>query len=179
MYRSKGFSTCELILSALLIVIGVLTLTRPDSALESAAIIYGILAAVIGIFDIIVYVKLERRTGFGPAASLVTGILSILAGVMILLRPVVGTIALVWLFPIWFICHCISRLMNLGVTRVLAGNVYYYFSLVLNIIGLILGFALLFDPFLSAFTMAFLVGFYLILLGIDGVVNSIGNLARR
>lgn len=67
-----------------------------------------------------------------------TGILSILAGVMILLRPVVGTIALVWLFPIWFICHCISRLMNLGVTRVLAGNVYYYFSLVLNIIGIIL-----------------------------------------
>ena len=69
--------------------------------------------------------------------------------------------------------------MNLGVTRVLAGNIYYCFSLVLNIIGLILGFALLFDPFLSAFTMAFLVGFYLILLGIDGVVNSIGNLARR
>ncbi len=178
MYNSKVFSICELIVSVLLVITGAITLTRPDSALEGATIVYGLLAIVMGVFDIVVYVKLESRTGFGPAASLVAGIISVLAGILILLYPVAGTVALVWLFPVWFICHCVSRLMNLGVTRAIAGSTYYYFSLVVNIIGLILGFMLLFDPFLSAFTMAFMVGFYLILLGIDGVVDSIARLSR-
>lgn len=179
MYRSKGFSICELIVSALLVITGAITLTRPDGALEGAAVVYGLLAVIMGAFDIAVYVKLERRTGFGPAASLVAGILSIIAGVLILLRPVVGTLALVWLFPIWFVCHCASRLMNLGLTRAVYGKAYYYFSMVVNIIGLILGIMLFFDPILSAFTMAFMVGFYLILLGIDGVVDSVSNLSKR
>lgn len=179
MYKSKWYGVFELIISILLVVFGAYTLTRPTTALESAVIIYGVLAIAMGVLDIAVYVKLERRTGFGPAASLVTGIISILAGIMILLEPVAGVITLSWLFPIWFICHCISRLTNLGLTRVIAGKTYYYFSLVINILGLIVGIMMLFDPFVSMFTMAYMVGFYLIMLGIDGIVVALGTLGRK
>ena len=100
MYKSRRLGVIELIVSILLVVLGVYTLSSPGAALESAVIIYGILAVVMGVFDIVVYVKLEQRTGFGPVVSLVTGIISILAGVMILLEPVAGVLALSWLFPI-------------------------------------------------------------------------------
>lgn len=179
MRKSKWIGVCGLVVSVLLIIFGCYTLTRPDAALESATIIYGILAIVMGVMDIVVYARLERRTGFGPVAALVTGIISVLAGVMILLEPVAGTLALVWLFPIWFICHCVSRLMSLGFTRAVAGNTYYYFSLIVNILGLIVGIMLCFDPLVSMFTMAFMIGFYLIMLGVDGVVSSIAMLANK
>ena len=79
MYKSKGFGALGLVISILLIISGAITLTRPSTALASAAVIYGILAIVIGVMDIAVYVKLERRTGFGPVTSLVTGIISLIA----------------------------------------------------------------------------------------------------
>ncbi len=179
MSKSKWMNVFGLIISVLLIIFGAYTLTRPDAALESATIIYGVLAILMGVFDIAAYVKLERRTGFGPVAALVTGMISVIAGVLILFEPVAGTLALVWLFPIWFICHCVSRLMSLGITRMIGGNVYYYFSLVVNIIGLVVGIMMCFDPLLSMFTMAYMVGFYLILLGVDGVVSSLAGLGRR
>ncbi len=177
MYRSKGYSVVELIVSILLIIMGAVTLRRPEGTLGSIAAIYGILAIVLGILDIVVYAKLERRTGFGPVSSLITGILSILSGVLFLLQPVAGTVALAWLFPIWFISHCASRLMNLGLTKLFNGKVYFYFSLVLNILGLILGILLLFNPFLSAVMMVFLIGFYLTLLGVDGIVDAVRGLS--
>ena len=179
MYKSRGLGVIELIVSILLVVLGVYTLSSTGAALESAVIIYGILAVVMGVFDIVVYVRLERRTGFGPVISLVTGIISILAGVMILLEPVAGVLALSWLFPIWFICHCISRLMNLGLTRLAAGMAFYYLALVLNILGLIVGIVMCFSPLFSVLTLAYMVGFYLILLGIDGIVMAVSNFTRR
>lgn len=179
MYKSRGFGVFELIVSILLTVLGVYTLSRPGAALESAVIVYGILAIAMGVFDIVVYVKLERRTGFGPVVSLVTGIISSLAGVMILLEPVAGVLALSWLFPVWFICHCISRLMNLGLTRLAAGRAFYYLALVLNILGQIVGIVMCFSPLFSVLTLAYMVGFYLILLGIDGTVMAVSSFTRR
>ena len=179
MYKSKGFAVCELIVSTLLVVFGVYTLANPSATLESAVIIYGLLAVLMGVLDIVVYVKLERRTGFGPIASLVTGIISVIAGAMILLEPLAGVLALTLLFPMWFICHCISRLMNLGLTRLVAGNAYYYFALVVNILGLILGIMMCFNPIVSVFTFSFIVGIYLILLGVHGIVLALSGLSRR
>ena len=62
----------------------------------------------------------------------------------------VGIAAL--LFPLWFIAHCISRLTHLGIIRMMAGSFYYTFSLVVNILGLVLGILMLFQPFIALFT---------------------------
>ena len=179
MKRSKGLAVCGLIISILLVIFGAFTLTRPDTGLESAVIIYGVLAIAMGVLDIAVYVRLERRTGFGPVTALITGILSLIAGILFLLQPVAGALTLTWLFPIWFICHCVSRLANIGITRIVAGRTYYYFDLIINILGLIVGIMLCFNPLVSALTMSYMVGFYLIVLGIEGVVMAIEMLNRR
>ena len=71
MYENKRLSIVELIFSVLLIICGVFTLTRPAAAIGGAAIVYGILAIATGVMDIVIYAKLERHTGFGPATVLV------------------------------------------------------------------------------------------------------------
>ena len=121
MRSKKTLGWGELALGILLIALGIFSFARPESALAGVTYLYGILALVTGIIDIVFYVKLEQRTGFGPGLSLAGGILSILAGLMILLYPSAGAWALVVLFPIWFIAHCISRLTRLPLVR-LAGR---------------------------------------------------------
>ena len=75
MYKSKWLGAVELIFSILLIICGVFTLTRPAAAIGGAAIVYGILAIATGVMDIVIYAKLERHTGFGPATVLVRRLL--------------------------------------------------------------------------------------------------------
>lgn len=179
MKRKMGFGWIELILGVLLVLAGVYALANPQAALGSMVVLYGLAAIVTGIADIVIYVKLERRTGFGPVLSLVAGILSILAGIFILLNPGAGQWAFGAFFPLWFIAHCISRLANLGVTRVVAGNAYYYFALIVNILGLILGVLLLFNPWVSMLTLGYIIGLYLVLLGVGSIVMAFAKTNGR
>ena len=149
MRRRSGFGWLELIIGILLILIGIFTLLRPGSVFSGLLFLFGIIAVIMGIADILLYIEVERYTGFGPVVSLISGILSVMAGIMLLVYPGAGVMVLSLLFPIWFIAHCISRLAHLGVIRLLSGAGEYYFTLVVNIIGLILGFLMILRPMLS------------------------------
>lgn len=169
----------ELIVGVALIILGAATFVRPSGALSGIVFVYGILAIITGIADIVFYVQQEKRTGFGPALSLVTGILSIIAGVFLLLNIDAGKWVMVVLFPLWFITHCIARLCHLPEIRLMAGTGYYYFTLIVNIIGLVLGFVMIFNPMLSFFSVSYIIGFYLILIGIDYLVQAVSDVGMH
>lgn len=179
MRNRKMLGWGELIVGIAFIVLGAITFVRPSSALSGIVFVYGLMAVASGIADIVYYVKMERRTGFGPAMSLVTGILSILAGIFLLLNIDAGKWTLVLLFPIWFITHCIARLCRLSEIRLLAGTGYYYFTLIVNIIGLVLGFAMIFNPAVSFFSVSYIIDLYLILMGIDYIVQAVSDVGAR
>lgn len=174
----KHFGWLQLILGAILIIAGIYALYHPAAALSGAALLYGAAAIVTGIVDILIYVRLERRTGFGPVFSLVTGIFSLIAGVIILFQPGAGEWTLVILFPIWFLAHCLSNLARLPLTRWITDSVNYYISLILNILGLLIGFMMLFSPAMSLFSLPLLISVYLIVLGIDSVILGIQALRK-
>ena len=174
MRRRSGFGWLELIIGILLILIGIFTLLRPGSVFSGLLFLFGIIAVIMGIADILLYIE-----GFGPVVSLISGILSVMAGIMLLVYPGAGVMVLSLLFPIWFIAHCISRLAHLGVIRLLSGAGEYYFTLIVNIIGLILGFLMILRPMLSLTAVGCIAGAYLILLGIDSVVMAFSNMGLR
>lgn len=176
MRKKNAYGWSELITGILLIVLGIMTISRPFNVLSGIVSVYGILAIITGIIDIVFYIKTEQRTGFGPTVSLVTGIIGIFAGVLLLFRPGIGSWTLIMLFPLWFIVHCISRLTHLPMIRYTAGTGYYYFSLVINIIGLIMGFIMIINPMVSLFSVGYLIGGYLILSGIDHIVLAVYEL---
>ena len=179
MKRMKTLGWVELILSLLLIGAGIYSFVNPSAALTGVTAVYGIAALITGIADIVFYVKLEQRTGFAPVMSLVGGIVSIIAGLLILFNITAGAWALVILFPIWFIAHCIARLAHLPFVRLFAGNGYYVFSLIVNILGLIWGILMFVKPFVSLFSFSYMIGFYLIFLGIDSLVFALSLLSSR
>lgn len=179
MRKRSGFGWLELAIGILLIILGILSFAKPGYILTGLVLAYGIVAIIMGIADIILYIQVERYTGFGPILSLISGILSVMSGLMLIVHPRAGTLVLTLLFPIWFIAHCISRLSNLHHIRLVAGNELYYFSLVINIIGLILGFMMLMSPVFTLKTIRCFAGIYLILLGIDSIVVAVSRMGTR
>ena len=176
MRRRSGYGWFELIIGILLVILGVFTFIRPENTLTAIVIVYGLIAVITGISDIIFYVKAEKYTGFGPTISLISGIFSTMAGFMLMVYPGSGKWIMILILPIWFIAHCISRLSHLNIIRIKAGRRYYYFTLIVNIIGIILGFIMIIYPEISLFSVGFIIGTYFILLGIDSIVIAISNM---
>ena len=82
-------------------------------------------------------------------------------------------------FPLWFIAHCISRLAGLNAVSFFAGRAAYWFTLILNILGLILGAMMLFDPWVSLLSLQYIVAFYLVLLGADCILLAFSRIGLR
>ena len=157
----SGFGWIEIITGILLIVLGIMICAEPSVVMTGFVILCGIAALVMGIADIILYIRVERHTG------------------LLLVYPDSGALVLSLLFPIWFIAHCISRLSHLGMVRYFSGSAMYYISLVLNIIGLILGIMMVFHPIIALFSIGYIVGAYLILLGIDSIIIGASSVGSR
>ena len=179
MNRRSGFGWLEFIEGVLLILLGIYTFTDSGKAFTGFIVLYGILAVVMGIADIILYLHMERYTRFGPIVSLISGTLSVMAGVMLLVYPNAGKWVLGLLFPLWFIAHCVSRIASLNNIRAMSGNFTYYFTLVMNILGLVLGSMMLVNPLLSWFSLRYIVALYLTLLGIDCIVIAFSKIGSQ
>lgn len=178
MKYKKGYGWLELVLGVLLVIVGIYSFIRPLASLEAFVIVYGAIALFTGLVDISLYFGLEVKNSIS-AVTLVGGILSVIVGFMILFWPNAGVWVMTILFPIWFIAHCIARLSNLGMLREYSGNGSYYISMFINILGILLGVLILFSPIASALSIAYLIGLYLMLLGIGSVCLAIFVLTRK
>ena len=85
MKKASGFVWMEFAVGVLLILLGLFTFLRPGSLLTGIVAVYGLIAVITGVEDILIYIKLEKYTGFGPLVSLISGILSVMCGCMLLL----------------------------------------------------------------------------------------------
>lgn len=179
MTKRSGFGWLELVIGIVLIGLGILAFAKPDQALTGLVFAYGIAAVIMGVADIILFIEVERYTGFGPILSLISGVLSVMVGLMLVAYPGTGVLILTVLFPIWFIAHVISRLAHLNHIRFVAGDGIYYFTLIVNIIGLFLGILMMIHPLFTLTTIRCFASAYLILLGIDSVVMAISRMGTR
>lgn len=173
--KRSVFGWGELVLGILLIALGIFTFVKPESMLTGAVFIYGIIIILVGLKDIFGYVQFSRIIGFGPIVALMSGLLSVMCGVALIIYPNIGKVALTVFLPIWFMAHCISGLTHSNFIRLTCSRFYFYFTLIMNIIGLVFSIIMLFSPTLSFLTLriiGYLIAAYLILFGIEEVISA-------
>lgn len=171
MNKRTAFDWSEFIIGILMIVMGVVTFVRPTLTVTTMVVLYGLIAIIMGICDIVIYVRGERYVGFGSMLTLIFGVISLLSGVMLISHPSTGRLLLLIIFPIWFISHCVSRISRLGIERFLMPKAMYWISLCINIAGIILGVLMIFSPAFSITGISVVVGIYLLLGGIDSIIS--------
>lgn len=157
--QKRGVNWGHLVVGILFVLAGILAFINPLGNLEALAMGFAFLAIIGGIWRI--------ASPFGGVLRIVAGIFDILIGIFLLTNIYVAAMALPTVFAIWFIVDSLLHLVMLGYTRTLLGNGYFWLSLVINILGIIVGIMLLFSSVTAALTLTFLVGFYLLIAGID------------
>jgi uncharacterized membrane protein HdeD (DUF308 family) len=101
--RARGRDRIALIIGAIAgIIIGVVTFFWPGATVFALTILIGAWALVTGVFQIIAAIRLRReiRREWLP---LLTGLLSVLFGLIVLFWPVSGAVAVAWLIGIYAI----------------------------------------------------------------------------
>ncbi len=179
MKNRTGFEWFEFVLGVIMIYLGIRSFLRPNSTLTCMVILYAIAAIITGICDIVFYVKAAQYTGFGPIVSLVSGVVSMMTGMLLIAHPMLGERIIYLLFPIWFIAHNIFNLASLDRLRMLTNDRIYYLSLFISIAGLFLGFLLIINPFITLVAVGWLIGLYLILTGINYIVIALSGADSR
>ena len=173
MRKHSLFIYFELLLGIILFIAGVMSFIAPVDSLYFFSVLFGIIVILYGVTDVIVYIRLERYTAFAPMLSLISGILSVMAGIMLVIYPNTGIAGFLILFPIWFIAHSVSGLTRLDDVKYFQGNGMFVLSLILNILGLILGLMMLFDPVIAIVPVSYFIGIYSILIGSNTIATAI------
>lgn len=164
------FNWSLFLLGILYILIAILSFNMPGANLLALVIIFAVRAFLKGAFEIFIRNRWQNITGQKGTATLVLGVLDIIIGIFFLFNLHAGLTILPYIFAAWFILDSIHTLMIGDIYR-LASDGFYWLKLIMSILGFILGIILLFVPITSALTLAFLIGFYFMSIGINYIVE--------
>jgi len=126
---------------------------------------------LIAIVMVFVRNRMKELLGYKAYAPIILGIIDILIGVYLLFNLNIGVAVLPFVFAIWFLFDSIFGLFTLDFAKRVSTG-YFWFTLIVDVLGIILGVMLLFNPLSSALTLSFLVGFYFMMFGISNIVYA-------
>ena len=166
----EGFDFGSLLIGILSLLVGVIALRNPLASLASIVMYYGVFAILKGIVEIVLRNKVRKYHTSGNIL-LFTGIINIIFGLLLVFNVEIGMIVMPMVFAFWFLFDSIMGIFRARPIKEFS-NSKYWLSIILSVLGIILGILLIDNPFASMFTLVSLVGFYFILLGIRYVVDA-------
>ena len=142
----------------LAVVAGVLAISYPDITLRILGLIFGINLLVYGVFSLAVAFE-PGVSGVAAALRAIVGVLAIIAGLVLIVRPAASVLALLFVIAVWFIIAGTSDLVRgIGDGR--------WGSIILGLVGIAAGVVLLADPELGLTALALIAGIGFIVRGL-------------
>ena len=145
------------------IVFGMLALFWPDRVLDTLITILGIFVLVVGIVFTLSAVA-NRSPDRHWIRHLIPGIIGIVVGIVTIAWPEITTVFLVYLVAIWALIHGIGEIhAALRLRKDIAGE---YVPLIIGIASIVIGVILLLAPLMAGALIMWLVGLFILILGI-------------
>lgn len=169
--QHHGMDWGSLVLGILFVLTALISFQNPAGNLIAIVMVFAIFAIIKGIFEIFARNRMKELLGYKAYAPIILGIIDILIGVYLLFNLNIGVAVLPFVFAIWFLFDSIFGLFTLDFAKRVSTG-YFWFTLIVDVLGIILGVMLLFNPLSSALTLSFLVGFYFMMFGISNIVYA-------
>ncbi|HOV93913.1 MAG TPA: DUF308 domain-containing protein [Spirochaetales bacterium] len=154
-----------LVVGVVMFVGGILALANPGGTFAALEVMLGIVAFFEGIILILNYYKIKKYTGFKAKLGSWFGVVLVVLGLLLVLWPNGMATIFTYFIAIWFIVDAIKDLSLSWPLRVHFSRSLYITTLVLNILVIVGGLVLLFNPGLMQATMGVIIGISLFLSG--------------
>lgn len=167
----RGFDWFSLVVGIILVIAGIASFMRPDATLKFVSICLGIGLLVKGIYELWFRQGINNWFGEKSGWLLFMGIVDIILGLLFIFRAASGVVVIAYIFAFWFIFDSIAEIATANYFKRLNRG-YYVAMLILNILALLVGFILLFNPLIAASTLVLLISFYLLLIGFIKIIQA-------
>lgn len=143
----------DIVNSLVALIIGLVLLFVPGDIITTVIRIFGVIIVVLGVLNVLGGSK-TKTTG-----DLIYGILITILGIVFISNPQVIASIVPFVFGVWIV---IRSLFKLQVAANIKKTTNYLKPLVVNIITLILGLVLMFNPFKGAEAVIRIIGVFMI-----------------
>lgn len=165
------FNWFSLVVGVILFVAGIVTFIHLGTTLEFISIIIGATAVVKGLYELWFKHVLDTTTEEKTLGLFAMGIVDLVLGFLFIFKAATGAQVVAYIFALWFIFDAIVQLAASKQFKN-ADKAHYVWMIVLNVIALILGIALLFNPLLASIAIVWIVSIYLVVTGISQFISA-------
>lgn len=165
------FNWFSLVVGVILFVAGIVTFIHLGTTLEFISIIIGVTAVVKGLYELWFKHVLDTTTEEKTLGLFAMGIVDLVLGFLFIFKAATGAQVVAYIFALWFIFDAIVQLAASKQFKN-ACKAHYVWMIVLNVIALILGIALLFNPLLASIAIVWIVSIYLVVTGISQFISA-------
>lgn len=166
-----NFNFWSLLIGLFYVFLGMFAFNNPISSTSIIVYFIAFLLIFKGIMHFTVFSQVRKLASVTNWWMVVIGVIDVLIGVFLLFNVTSGIVALPFVFASWFIIDSIFAIFAASPIRKYNKG-KYWFTIVMSILSIILGFMLLYNPFASLITIAMLLGAYFIVNGIIHIIQA-------
>lgn len=163
----KTYKTWAIVLSVVTMVLGLVMICWPNISAVAICYLMGAVCIVVGIYEIIRYFDLGL-IGVLFRYDLFLGIMSVLAGILLVLHPDGGVVILPVVLGFYIILASVFSIQISTEARHF-GFSGWWGALLLGIAGAILGVLMILDPFRGAAALMVFTGISLLVTGVESI----------
>ena len=154
--EKKSVDWFSLITGICFIIVSFIAFKNPYASLASLVIYFGIIAIVKGVGGVLIYKKIKDFTRLNIKLFFWISIIDIILGLILVFNVESAVLIIPYVFSIWFIIDSINDISFGRYLRFVPGGLYHL-NIIINIITLILGIMMLYNPLRASFTVVFLI----------------------
>lgn len=155
----------SIITSVVILVLGIFLFIQPDTIIRMISIILGGIILIPGITSLIDYFKNKYQP------SLVTGVVTIIIGLILIINTELVASILPFILGIYFIINGINRIQY--ALQLKKQQINYSTSLVFSILIIICGILFIINPFGGALVITKVMGIFMVMYAVLDLANSI------
>jgi uncharacterized membrane protein HdeD (DUF308 family) len=166
-----GRSWWSLFLRGVLAVLfGILAIALPESMLRVLVTIFGVIVLVVGLVAVVGAI-MNRRTSTRWPIMLIPGLAGVVIGIISIVWPAVTIVVLAYLIAIWALVHGIGEIYNaIKLREDVRGE---WMPMVTGVISTVFGIVLLVRPLAAGAVLTWLIGLFVLIMGVLWVVLSL------
>lgn len=170
MKKIKKNYSLSLAFSIIFVILGLFLFIKPDITITTISYIASFILLVLGITSIFRYFKYDFEISAFDF-DLVYGVLIIIAGIYLIINPLILLKIFNIVLGIWIIINSVVKFQYALVLRKIK-SIDFKYVLILSIISFILGIILLINPLKTILLITQVVGIFIILYGMLDIINN-------
>ena len=167
----KKVFNISMISSVLLFLFGLILAVNAEGFIKSITVAIGVILLLIGVFPVIDYFR-YRKDGLGASVGLISGIFSIVCGLMLLINEDLLMILIPVFIGVWMIINGINKIQVSFEIKDL-GEKSWIITFIYSILIIVLGGYFIVNPISGATTVTSFIGIVLCIYAVLDIIDCI------